>query len=290
MKPIFNRIVVLGVGLIGGSFGMAAKRNGIANEIVGIGRNSSKLNRAKELSAVDYWYTDIDEGLSDADLVYLATPVGNIIDFLETHSTLVKPGCIITDAGSTKEVICKTAKEHIPHNVYFIGGHPMAGSELSGVDAAAPNLFDNATYILTPDSGSNTEALMKMREMVNSIGANIIELDPAVHDIYVSVISHLPHVIAAALMQMAEEFSEENPQIYDLVSGSFRDMTRVAGSSPEVWRDICITNADNIAKASLVFKKHLDKGIEYIADCKSVMFEEWFSDSKSLKDKNIKKR
>ena len=290
MEPRFKKIAIIGVGLIGGSFGMAAKKLHIADSITGIGRNREKLECAVGLSAIDSWSTDMAAGLQDADLVYIATPVCNIIETLKHLSSMVKPRCIITDAGSTKQEICQTADEYLPSDVFFVGGHPMAGSEATGVDAGRADLFENAAYIITKTDNTNMSAFETMHQAIKQLGSRIMVMDPESHDRCVSVISHLPHIIAAALIDIADHYAQENPLIYDMIAGSFRDMTRVAGSSPELWRDICMTNSANISEAASIFKKFLNEGIALTDDKKANDFEKWFANAKVVRDTHIAKK
>ncbi|MDI6829180.1 MAG: prephenate dehydrogenase/arogenate dehydrogenase family protein, partial [Armatimonadota bacterium] len=260
MKQI-DCVAIIGVGLIGGSFGMAIKKRGLANYIIGIGRNPERLKKAVNLGAIDDWTTDVEAGVRNADLIYISTPVGLEVDFIRQAAMAAKSGCIITDAGSTKTKICKDADKIIRKDVYFIGGHPMAGSEMTGVEAANPDLFVNAAYVLTPTSTSEPNATAVVRAIAEAIGARVIVMEPEIHDRCVAAISHLTHIIAAALVSLAHEYSLKNPQILDLVAGSFRDMTRVASSSPVLWRDICMTNIEEIQNAAASFKEHLAQGL-----------------------------
>ncbi|MHB0997889.1 MAG: prephenate dehydrogenase [Armatimonadota bacterium] len=289
MEPLFKKVAIIGVGLIGGSYGMAVRQRGLASEVAGIGRNPDRLKRAVELDAIDTCHTDLKSGIENADLVYIATPVGNVLEYTHQIAELAKPGCIITDAGSTKSEICKGADCLTPSNVYFVGGHPMAGSEAAGIEFANPGLFVNATYVLTPTEYTNLDALCKMRVISESIGSKVVEMDPETHDRCAAVISHLPHIIAAAMVSLAHSYSSDNPQIFDLIAGSFRDMTRVAGSSPDLWRDICMSNPDGIAEAAERFKVQLDQGLTAVNNKDSESFYHWFENAKNIKDTLSKK-
>jgi len=277
-----NRIgtaAIIGVGLIGGSFGMALKKREMACHVIGIGRNPERLRKAVELGAIDSFTTDIESGVKEADLVYISTPVGMELDYLHQAVPHVKPGCVITDAGSVKAEICRGAG-NIEH---FIGGHPMAGSEMTGVEAGNPDLFTGATYVLTPTNHTNPEALNIMKGIAEGIGSKVIVLSSEAHDRCTAVISHLPHIIAAALVSLAEEHSERDPQIFELIAGSFRDMTRIAASSPVLWRDICMSNSESIKKATEHFQCLLDEGIKVVESGDGNAVEEWFSKAKEIK-------
>lgn len=284
MTLLVDRVAVIGVGLIGGSFGMALKKRGLVREVVGVGRHPDRLQKAVDLCAVDRWTTDLQAGVRDADLIYVATPVGREIDFVRAVSSFAKPGCVITDAGSTKGEICRGGDSAVTEGVHFVGGHPMAGSEATGVEAGSPDLFVGATYVLTPSDRTDTRALSIVHGLAESIGSRVVVMSPEAHDRCVAVISHLPHLIAAALMETARGHSETDPQVFDLIAGSFRDMTRVAGSSPELWRDICLTNVDAIASAAENFQRALGEGLSEILSGDAQGFEDWFARAKQARD------
>jgi cytidylate kinase len=259
---------------------MALKKRGLAREVVGIGRNAERLQRAVDLHAIDRFSTDIRSGVEDADLVYISTPVGLEVDFIRRIAPLVKPGCIVTDAGSTKQEIVREVEETLSDSSFFVGGHPMAGSEQTGVEAATPDLFVDATYVFTPTERTNPAALALIRGLAEEIGSKVVVMDPDAHDRCAAVISHLPHIIAAALVDLAQSQSREDPQVFDMIAGSFRDMTRVAASSPDLWRDICKTNADEIKRAAETFKSLLDGGLTAL---ESGDFEAWFANAGEIR-------
>lgn len=275
---------IIGVGLIGGSFGMAMKKRGLAGRVVGIGRSPERLQHAVELGAIDSWSTELESGVRDADLVYVSTPVGLELDFIRRVILVAKPGSVITDAGSTKREICDGVDAVARDDVSFVGGHPMAGSEATGVGAARPDLFVDAVYVLTPTDRTNPEALAVVRSLVEAIGSCVIVMDPESHDKCAAIVSHLPHVIAAALVSLAKSHSLQDPRVFDLIAGSFRDMTRVAGSSPVLWRDICLTNADAIRDAARGFEQLLREGLTLIESGDADAFEDWFGRAKQVRD------
>jgi len=255
---LFETIAVVGVGLIGGSLGMAAKRRGLAGRVIGIGRTEQKLMRAQILGAIDDYTLDLDNGASDADLVIICTPVGLIVPTIQRMAAALKTGAIVTDVGSTKREVAHAAEPLIPEGCHFIGGHPMAGSDKSGVSAAFPDLFLNATYVLTPTQHTDLAALGKLTTFAESIGANAVTMTPQQHDAAVAITSHLPHAMAAALLHVAAKHHRDAGNTLKLAAGSFRDLTRVAGSSPELWRDICLTNADSLCEAVELFQNALE--------------------------------
>lgn len=288
MNSRIDCAAIIGVGLIGGSFGMALRKRGLAGRVVGIGRNSQRLQRGADLGAVDSWTTDLQAGVRDADLVYVSTPVGMEVEFIRQVVPHAKPGCVITDAGSTKSEVCRGADALMREGVRFVGGHPMAGSEAAGVESAKPDLFVNAAYVLTPTERTDPDALALVHSLAEGIGSRIIVMDPESHDRCAAVISHLPHLIAAALVSLAKEQSSRDPQVGDLIAGSFRDMTRVAGSPPVIWRDICMTNVGAIREAAEVFQRLLDEGVKLVEAKDGEAFEDWFASAKAVRDSLVK--
>ncbi len=258
-SPLFDTVAIVGVGLIGGSLGMAARRRGVARRVIGIGRTEQKLMHAKILGAIDDYSMDIEHGAAEADLIILCTPVKLVAPTLKKMAPSLKQGAIITDAGSTKFEIVQQCENVTPAGRFFVGGHPMAGSEQTGVNAARADLFLGATYVLTPGFGTDLTALSKMTEFAGAIGAHVEILSPEEHDEAVAVISHLPHAIAAGLMRLAEDSHRNNGKTFGLAAGSFRDLTRIADSSPELWRDICLSNAGPLAQSITDLQKALDE-------------------------------
>ncbi|MCI0663378.1 MAG: prephenate dehydrogenase/arogenate dehydrogenase family protein [Acidobacteria bacterium] len=240
----FKNIVIVGCGLIGGSFALALRRAGYSGRITAYGgRRSPKI--ALERDVVNDIEKSFDRGeVCDADLVYLAAPIGGIIDFLRTRSSQIKRGALVTDAGSTKTDICRVAKESIPEGVHFIGGHPMAGSEQTGVEYARADLFDRATYVLI--RGGDGSRLSSLKSTIEGIGARVILTEPVAHDQAVALVSHLPQLVASSLaaLHLAVEDSDLAQR---MAATGWLDMTRLAGSSWKIWRDIILTNQTNIS-------------------------------------------
>ena len=249
----FKHVCIVGCGLIGGSFALALRRAGFVGRITACGgTRSSRL--AVERGIVDGVEVSFERGeFCEADLIYLAAPIGGIIDFLRTSSERIKPGATVTDAGSTKVEICRVAARSLRSDVTFIGGHPMAGGENTGVQYARADLFDQATYALMVGQGSGEAQFNRFRSLVESIGARVLLTRPGAHDAAVALISHLPQLVASALASLLDP--EHDVEVADralaraLAAAGWRDMTRLAGSSWGVWRDICLTNQPNISNA-----------------------------------------
>ena len=217
--------------------------------VIGVSR-AETIAMALKMGVVDdgYSYDDLDKGIAEADLVVLCTPIKRIIEQLPDVINLARKGALITDVGSTKRVIVENARKVGRDEVYFVGGHPMAGSEKAGVSAADPFLFQNTIYILTPDDSIPKTLYFDLQKLLGQIGARVFELSADVHDCVVAAISHLPQILATSLVEMVGRMNEEGDgQFLPLAAGGFRDLTRIA-SSPfnPVWQDICSTNADSI--------------------------------------------
>ncbi len=262
---LFDTVAIVGVGLIGGSLGMALKSRSLARRVIGVGRSEQKLMRAKILGAIDEYSLDFETGAADADLVVICTPVRLIVPTLERMSDSLKAGCVVTDVGSTKREVVQAASAAVGEGVSFVGGHPMAGSEQAGVEAGFPDLFLGATYVITANDKTNLDALTRMTKLAAAIGANVEIMSPEEHDEAAAVISHLPHAMASALLLLAESSQRAGGKTFRLAAGSFRDLTRISESSAELWRDICVTNADALSEtigafsdALKDFKKALD--------------------------------
>jgi prephenate dehydrogenase len=244
-----NGICIVGCGLIGGSFALAIRRAGYAGRITAYGGTRS-VRIAVERGIVDAREETIERGETlDADLIYLAAPIGAIVDFLRTRSRQIKRGALVTDAGSTKIEICRVALESVPAGIDFIGGHPMAGGEQIGVEYARADLFDRATYALAIEKGS--DRLNRIIPIIEALGARVLLTDPELHDAAVALISHLPQLVACALASSLGSVDEavERELAQRLAASGWRDMTRLAASSWSVWRDICLTNQTSIADA-----------------------------------------
>ena len=225
---------------------MAVRRAGIAHRVTAWGGTKS-LKQAIQSGVVDGIESSFDEGeVSEADLVYLSAPIGGILDFLQTRGWLIKPGAIVTDAGSTKREICRIALQNLPPTVHFVGGHPMAGSHQAGVEFARPDLFEGAPYAVIPN-GRAERATLAVVEIANAIGARPVMIEAEQHDRIVARTSHAPQLLSTALAVVAAKSVEKDTPC--IAGRGFADMTRLAESPWSIWKDICRTNADEIAVA-----------------------------------------
>ena len=249
-EPLWNRVTVVGCGLIGASFALALRRAGACRSIAGWDTDPAALDAAVGLGAVE----EVDGafasgGVSSADLVYLAAPVGQILKLLHAGTHHFKPGAVVTDAGSTKADVCGAARAHKRRDWRFVGGHPVAGSHTGGAVHARADLFDGAPYVLTEaEEEADAEALGALKETFELLGARVSVLTADEHDRALALVSHLPQLVSCALAATVEGHGDAD-SLLRLAGAGYRDVTRLAASPWGVWRDILATNADNIADA-----------------------------------------
>ena len=250
-SSLFRQVTIVGVGLMGGSLGMAIKKHGLAREVVGLSNKESSLSEAVKIRAIDTAETDVARAVRPADCVILATPVDVIIRLLSVINPYLKRGCLLTDVGSTKVDIIEASEKMLSHPDCFVGSHPLSGSEKKGIESASAELFENCQCILTPSKYTNQVVREKIRHLWTKIGCRVIVLSAAEHDETLAYTSHLPHLLAYGLMETIP------PEFMGYVSQGFKDTSRIAASSPQVWNDICMTNASNVIKGLDKFVKQL---------------------------------
>ena len=258
---MFNRITILGVGLLGASFALALKKNGLCGTVTGFGRNRENLQRAKERNIIDSFETDPVAACRDSDLIMLSAPVGAFAGLAKAIVPALKKGAVLTDVGSVKGVLVREIERLMPKDVHYIGGHPIAGSDRSGIDSANSELFRNARCVITPTENSDPSSLDKIQNLWKALGSEIIILDPEEHDRIYASVSHLPHLIAYAMVNAVAEMDRS---YLDFSGKGFMDSTRIACSSEELWNDICLLNSDNIIETLAVFQKTLDMLGQYL--------------------------
>lgn len=258
--PHFKQAAIIGVGLIGGSLGMILRRQKLADSVVGIGRRVENLKTAVEGGALDRYVSDPREGVEQADFVLLATPVDTYERHLQEWAGCLKPDTIVSDVGSVKGELVTRAEALMPSGVKFVGAHPIAGKEKTGVAAGSETLFSGARCILTPTTHTDPEALKVVRKIWELAGSIVLEMDPFLHDKILGAVSHLPHVAAFALMTALADVRDHGVPELDLAGhsgGGLRDTTRIAASSPEMWRDIFLWNRDNVVSLIETYERHL---------------------------------
>ncbi|UZJ76943.1 prephenate dehydrogenase [Fictibacillus sp. KU28468] len=241
-----KRVLLIGLGLIGGSIAMAIKKEHSCT-IIGHDISADHANLAKRLSIIDTICTDLQKEAEMADLIVLATPVEETERLLEWFSDFnIPPGALITDVGSTKSRIMEKASSMVDKGITFIGGHPMAGSHKSGPGSAKTHLFENAFYMITPGPETPDQRIEELKDWLKGTRAKFIVMDAEKHDLLTGVVSHFPHVVAASLVRQVEHYSHAHHQVNDLAAGGFKDITRIASSSPVMWKDIIKHNKENI--------------------------------------------
>jgi prephenate dehydrogenase len=259
MSPLFGRLTVAGVGLIGGSLALAARAAGLVGEVVGVGRSEANLRVARERGIVDRVETDPAAAVAGADLVVLAVPVGSCAALAAAFRPHAAPGAVLTDVGSVKAgpVAAMEARWSDPGLV--VGGHPIAGSEAAGAAAAQPELFRDRLCILTPTGRTRPAALERVRTLWEGVGARVEEMDADAHDAILARVSHLPHLVAYALVDAVAAARVDGRSVLDYAGGGLRDTTRIAGSLAELWRDIALANAGPLRAALAEFRAALDR-------------------------------
>ncbi len=267
MTVHFKHVTIVGVGLIGGSLGMILKQQGLADHVVGVGRTIENLELAIKLGAIDRHEQDPKRAMPGADLVILATPIESYAGHLKNWGGLLTAGTIVSDVGSVKGPLVEQAEALMPAGVHFVGAHPIAGKEKSGAGAASLDLFQNALCLLTPTEKTNAEALGNVRHMWEAAGSIVRPIDPHLHDWILGAVSHLPHVAAFALMNALSDLQQQTKGDADLLKfsgGGLRDTTRIAASSPEMWKDIFLWNKDNLILMIESLEHHLQRMKSYI--------------------------
>ncbi len=259
-QALFEQVTIIGVGLLGGSLGLLLKEKKLARRVIGVGRRIENLELAVQVGAIDKFVLNSRQTIGQSDLIVLATPVHTYLTHIQEWGQDLSPGAIVTDVGSVKGQLVLDVESALPSSTFFVGAHPIAGKEKSGVAYSESTLFQGSRCILTPTPHTNPEALKRIQSLWKATGSHVMNLDPMVHDWILGAVSHLPHVVAFALMQTLESLQERNPEAQELLTfsgGGLRDTSRIAASSPEMWRDICLANGKNISEMIDLYIKHL---------------------------------
>jgi len=263
---LFNRLVIAGVGLIGGSLGLAARERGLVGEVIGFGRTEANLRVALERGIIDSYTFDPVKAARGADLLLLAVPVEATGATAEKFVPFLPPGCILTDAGSTKEQVVTIMERLLPPILPFVGAHPIAGTEHAGAAAAVTTLFEKRLCILTPTPRTNPAALARVRALWEGVGMRVEEMDIVTHDQVLARVSHLPHMIAFSVMNAMLEARVADVDLLAYAGSAFADLTRVAASPVEMWRDICLSNRDALLTALSEFENAVAQMKTYVAN------------------------
>jgi cyclohexadieny/prephenate dehydrogenase len=247
MSEMFAKVALLGVGLIGSSMAHAMRRAGLAGHIAGYSHRVETIDLARTVGFADSLYTDAAACVKDADLVVLCTPVGTFKALAEDIATSLKPGTILSDAGSVKSAVIRDVGPFVPDGVHFIPAHPIAGTEQSGPTAGFAELFDGRWCILTPPQGADAQAVAKLKTFWEALGSNVEVMDARRHDLVLAITSHLPHLIAYNIVGTADDLETvTESEVIKYSAGGFRDFTRIAASDPTMWRDIFLNNKEAV--------------------------------------------
>ena len=257
---LFGKMTIIGVGLLGASLAKACKERDLVEEVAGYGRNRENLEKARALKIIDHCPADLAEAVKDADLIVLCTPVTTIIPLIQNMIARIRPGALITDVGSVKEPIVKEAEKLVPKGVFFVGSHPIAGGENSGLEASTANLYQGAKCIVTPTDKTNNSALEKTSALWQAVGMQIINLSAEEHDFVFGAVSHLPHIVVYALMNTLGSLrTQDNREVTAFSGAGLKDITRIASSDPVMWRDICLSNRNHSLDLIDRFQNKLDE-------------------------------
>lgn len=286
MTPIIDRLAIVGVGLIGGSFALALKEAGAVGSVIGTGRSEENLREALAIGALDDATTDLVEAVGGADVVLLAVPVRSMAAIAKKIAYTLKNGCIVTDAGSTKEVVAGELFAHLPPHVKVVPAHPIAGSERTGAAAARSDLFIGRRTIITKNGIADDDAIDIVKRLWEAAGAKVEFMDAHTHDLVLGAVSHLPHMVAYALVDAVTRWDGETPMLR-FSAGGLRDFTRVAGSSPEMWADICVDNKDAVLEAMGRYSASLDalRGLIEKGDAEAL--RKFFADAREVRKRIV---
>jgi prephenate dehydrogenase len=281
---MINRLALIGVGLIGGSLARALRDAGHVREVIGYGRGLANLQRAVELGVADRIETSLSAAVRDADMVVLATPVGSMAEILNAIAPYLARDAVVTDVGSVKGTIAAAARAALGEKLAgFVPGHPIAGTERTGVEASFSSLFVGRRVVLTPLPETKVEALARVRAMWQAAGAEVVSMSVEHHDAVLAATSHLPHLLAYALVDMLARL-DDSREIFAYAAGGFRDFTRIASSDPVMWRDISLANHDAIVHMLKQYRVELDNLIAAVAAGDGAKLQTLFAHAKAARD------
>lgn len=285
-----ERLAIIGVGLIGGSFALALKQKQLVGTVIGYGRSEASLQKAVELGVIDEYSLDLTEVVTNADIVFVATPLGVMEQMFVDMSSALKADALITDGGSAKQSVVESARKGLGEKFSrFVPAHPIAGKEQSGVEAADAELYIAHRVILTPVSETDADAVKTIDELWQAVGANVVEMDVEHHDKVLAATSHLPHMLAYALVDSLASL-QERQEIFEYAAGGFADFSRIASSSPEMWHDICFSNKEQLLEMLNHFDEHIDKIRHAISENNSEDLLAVFERAKTARDNFTKIR
>ena len=284
---MIRKLAIIGVGLIGGSMARALRDEGVVQEVVGCGRGTANLEKAVELGVIDHYTHEVGTAVQGADFVVLAVPLGAMQASFEAMQGQLAEGVVVTDVGSVKGSVVQDARRvfgEVPG--FFVPGHPIAGTERSGVEAAFPELFRNRRVILTPVESTDSDALLRVEQVWQLCGAEVTRMSVEHHDEVLAATSHLPHMLAYSLVDSLARM-KENDEIFRYAAGGFRDFTRIASSNPTMWRDICLANSEALGQMLQRFAIELKDLAALLQQGDSAGLLELFERAKSARDRYV---
>ena len=284
MSPIIDRLAIVGCGLIGGSFARALRAAGAVNSVIGIGRSRPNLEHALSQGIIDEFCHSAAEGVRGAQVVFISVPVCTITSLVREIAGSLAPGCIVTDGGSVKSEIVRECEQLMPAGCFFVGGHPIAGTEHSGSAASFATLYNGKRCILTPTENTDAAAFDTVSRLWRAAGANVCSMEPGHHDRIFAEISHLPHAVAYALVHAVGTADVEGENVLSYSAGGFRDFTRIASSDPAMWRDIALMNRQALLKSIDGFSSSLAELRQRIDNGDSQGLVEFFTIAKQFRD------
>ena len=281
---LIRRLAIIGVGLIGGSLARALRQRGEVGEIVGIGRGEANLRRAVDLGVIDRYEHDPAEGVKGCDVVFISTPVCTIASIAAAIAPALDPDCVVTDGGSVKGEIVAACEGLMPPGTHFVGGHPIAGTEHTGVEASFAALYEGRRCIITPTAATDPAALARVVRMWEVAGSEVVVMDVEKHDRVVAAISHLPHMVAYSLVNAVDGYDRLDEPILKYSAGGFRDFTRIASSDPVMWRDIALMNRECILEMMDYFTAYFAELRALVAAGDGAGLQRFFTESKKSRD------
>ena len=287
---MIERLCIIGVGLLGGSLARALREAGACQEVVGAGPNVANLQTAVDLGVIDRFETDLAAAVTGADMVVVCVPLGAMEEVFARIKDQLEEHAVLTDAGSAKGSVVEAARHafgHVPG--FFVPGHPIAGTEQSGVEASFSSLYVDRRVILTPLPETQVNATDRVREMWQAAGAQVVSMDPVHHDAVLAATSHLPHVLAFSLVDTLSRL-DETDEVFDYAAGGFRDFTRIASSDPVMWRDICVANGDAIQLMIEHYVDDLQKVSKAIQNQDGEQLLDMFARAKAARDRYLDKQ
>jgi len=287
---MIERLTIIGVGLIGGSLALALKEAKQVGFVLGVGRNEDNLKLAKSLNIIDEWTTSLTEAVKDADVILLAVPMGAYAGVLAEIAPALKKGAVVTDAGSTKQHALTVAAEHLVADVDFVAAHPLAGTEQSGAGAAFAGLYQEHLCILTPEKDTNQAALSLVKKMWQDVGATVMQMQAKEHDELLASVSHLPHLAAFAIVNAVSSQKTIDFDPFSFAAGGFRDFTRIASSSPTMWRDIVLANREAMLKQIDGLQAELHRMKQALSDEDGDALFKQFTSAKDARDAWLKSK